>query len=502
MQAAHAPSMNVAATASVSSAALAVFVGLLSGRISDAPGARDQRRFWVIALSSAAYSLCNLVTTTEASADLVLPFGRVQAAMGLVQVWGWVWYSQAFVQHRPRRAERLASLALLAGAAAVLVPDLVLSGPVVDRRYPALGAVYHQVSTTMFGSLLLAATVLGTVPILIRFLRAWRAGVPHAAILAGAFATLVLLGANDALVVTRVIDTPYLLDLGFAAPVLAVAWVITDRFVESSRALDRLQGRLALEVEARTKDLASALGALNQVEKLAALGQFASGVAHEVNSPASVVTANLRYLRDACRAGALPHDGSEVVEDALQAMGRINDLVRKLVDAGRVAAAPVAPAAVRVAEAVSSAVASLRARLPPSISLSLDVPADLSVRARSEPVVQVLEHLLSNAVEAIPAGRPGRIEIRARSGDGVVRIAVVDDGVGMAPEVLRRALEPFFTTHPPGHGAGLGLSVARGLVEAHGGSLSLESTPGIGTTAAVELPEAEGPPAPTPPPDA
>jgi signal transduction histidine kinase len=490
--------MNVAATASLSSAAIAMLVGLLSRRISHAPGTRDQRRFWVIAFSSAAYGLCNLVTTVGGSRELVVAVSAVQLAMALVQVWGWIRYSQAVVQRRPGRLERVGSALLLAAAASALVPGLALDGRVVPRPYPMLGAVYHEASTTAFGSLLLAATFAGTLAVLVRFLRAWRAGLPYAGTLAAAFATVVVLGGNDALAAARVLDAPYLLDLGFAAPVLAVGWVITDRFVQSSRALEQLQGRLAHEVEARTNDLAHALGALNQAEKLAALGQFASGVAHEVNSPASVVTANLRYLEEACRAGGFPPDGAEVVADALGAMRRINDLVRKLVDAGRVAARPAAPTAVRVAEVASSAATQILPRLPPSISLSVNVPEDLHVRARRESLAQVLDHLLANAVEAIPEGRAGSIEIRAARGGGGICIEVADDGVGMAPEVLRRAVEPFFTTRP-GQGAGLGLPVARGLVEALGGALSLRSAPGAGTTAAVELPEA-APPAPTPPP--
>ncbi len=102
--------------------------------------------------------------------------------------------------------------------------------------------------------------------------------------------------------------------------------------------------------------------------------------------------------------------------------------------------------------------------------------------------------LLLVTVEAMPEERAGRILVRAERLHDSVRISVVDDGVGMAPEVLRRAFEPFFTTRRAGHGMGLGLSVARGLVEGHGGTMWLESEPGVGTAAHVNLPDAPSQP--------
>jgi signal transduction histidine kinase len=268
-----------------------------------------------------------------------------------------------------------------------------------------------------------------------------------------------------------------------------MGWVITSRFVASARELDALRRALLAEVEARTKDLATALDALHQQEKLAALGQFASGVAHQVNSPAAVVVTSLRYLADSSAAGRFPPDGAEVIDDALAAMKKINDLVRKLVDAGRVAAVPGGVSTVPVAELVARAAAEARARGAGRIAVVEEAAPELAIRARRESLEQVISILLANAVEAIPADRPGRVELRGTRAGGRVRISVRDDGAGMAPEVVRRAFDPFFTTKPAG-GAGLGLPVARAIVEAIGGTIHLESAPGQGTTATVELPDA------------
>ena len=135
--------------------------------------------------------------------------------------------------------------------------------------------------------------------------------------------------------------------------------------------------------------------------------------------------------------------------------------------------------------------ADARARLPERIALCAEVPRGLHVRARVEALEQVLQSLLSNAADAVPLGRAGRIEVRAEQRAGGIRISVADDGVGMSKEVLERAFEPFFTTKPVEAGTGLGLPVSRGIVEVHGGTLWLESVPGQGTTAVLILPESQ-----------
>jgi signal transduction histidine kinase len=194
-------------------------------------------------------------------------------------------------------------------------------------------------------------------------------------------------------------------------------------------------------------------------------------------------------------AESLPGDGEvrEVVDDSMQAIQRINDLVRRLADAGWIASASRAPTAVDLGGLVERVLAQARPRLPGRMTVDASVPARLMVWARPEVLEQVLQTLLANAVDAVPAQRAGRIEIRAEQRPTGIRLTVTDDGVGMRPEVLERAFEPFFTTKPAGQGNGLGLSVSRGIVEVHGGALWLESTPERGTTAVVVLPERKPP---------
>jgi signal transduction histidine kinase len=482
--------MNAAAAIAIAAAALSFGVGLVSRRISRAPGSGDQRWFAVVAFASSAYSLCNLGTTLALSPAAVIWLSRVQVASVMVNQWAWIQYSNAYLGRGTRGWERTASVLLLGGALFCLVPGAVFGDVIVDRPYPPLGVVYRQVLTTPAGDAAMGLLVVAALLLLVRFARAAWAGVAHARLVTASFALFVGFGVVDALATAETkLDLPFLLDSGIAIPVVAMGWVITSRFVASANELDRLRRALQLEVDARTRDLATALDALHQAEKLAALGQFANGVAHEVNSPAAVVATSLRYLADSSAAGRFPPDGAEVMDDALAAMKRINDLVRKLVDAGRVAAVPGGVSSVPVADLVAKAAADARARGGARIAVSEVAPEGLAVRVRRESLEQVMSILVANATEAVPRDRGGRVEVRAERAGSTVRISVRDDGAGMAPEVLRRAFDPFFTTKPPGSGSGLGLPVARGIVEANGGSLRLESVPGGGTTAIVELPE-------------
>ncbi len=480
--------MNVAAAIAIASASLSFGVGLVSLRISRAPGSGDQRWFSIVAFSSAAYSVCNLGTTLALSAPVVVWTSRLEVALVAVSLWAWVHYSNAFLGRGERAWERTAARVVLAAGAVCLVPGVAFRDAVVDRPYPPLGVVYRQALTTPAADAFMAALVLAALLLLVRFAQAASARLANARVVAASFGAFVVFGAVDALA-TAGADLPFALDSGVAIPVLAMGWVITSRFVASANELDALRASALAEVEARTKDLATALDALHQSEKLAALGQFANGVAHEVNSPAAVVATSLRYLADASAAGRFPPDGAEVIADALAAMKRINDLVRKLVDAGRVAAVPGGLSVIAAADLVGKVAADARARAGERIAIVEAAPQGLAVRARRESIEQVLSLLVANAIDAIPRGQRGRIEIGAERVGDRLRISVRDDGAGMTPEVLRRAFDPFFTTKPDGAGAGLGLPVARGIVEANGGTVWLESRPGAGATAFIELPD-------------
>ena len=125
------------------------------------------------------------------------------------------------------------------------------------------------------------------------------------------------------------------------------------------------------------------------------------------------------------------------------------------------------------------------------IELLLEVAPDLPrVGADRAQLEQALLNLVSNAVDAMPSG--GRLKLAARRHDSGVTLVVADSGDGILAEDLPRVFDPLYTTKPPGKGTGLGLAIVREVVEAHGGSVELESRPGEGTTALVCLPAAAG----------
>ena len=104
---------------------------------------------------------------------------------------------------------------------------------------------------------------------------------------------------------------------------------------------------------------------------------------------------------------------------------------------------------------------------------------------------QVVVNLVSNAIKSVPEERRADVRIRVSAGaPGRTRIEVSDDGAGMTPEVMKHVFDPFFTTRAVGQGMGLGLSISHAIVTAHGGTITVESEPGKGSTFRVELPSA------------
>jgi two-component system sensor histidine kinase HydH len=216
-----------------------------------------------------------------------------------------------------------------------------------------------------------------------------------------------------------------------------------------------------------------------QVEKMAVLGEFATGVAHEVRNPLATIKLSVQALErrepDAKRRALL--------QDVEGEIDRLNRVVGDLLDYGR--PAPGEPQHVEVRRLFDKAVA-LTASLAEtrSIMVSTDRDSRLSLYASPDQVIQCLVNLLANATEACMPG--GTVQLQAYRQGACIRIEVTDDGCGMTEDVRQRVTEPFFTTRASG--TGLGLSITRQLVLLNKGEVRIDSQPDKGTRVSLLLP--------------
>ncbi len=248
-------------------------------------------------------------------------------------------------------------------------------------------------------------------------------------------------------------------------------------------------GGVVLLVEDLTDERALAAQVAHQ-ERLASIGRLAAGVAHEVGNPLTGVKLTAANLR---RELTDP-DVRARLDLILGAGDRIDRIVRALVGyahAGDAARGPRGPVA--LAPLVADAVTLTRlSKAGKQLELRAEVPPTLAVTGDRPQLEQVIVNLLANAGDASSLG--GEVTVTARAAGDQVIIEVIDRGAGMTPEVAARALDPFFTTKPPGEGTGLGLSQVYGFARQSGGSVEIESVVGQGSTVSLLLPVVEADP--------
>jgi signal transduction histidine kinase len=264
-----------------------------------------------------------------------------------------------------------------------------------------------------------------------------------------------------------------------------VTWLVVVWFGLSFALLGFLLGD-AIETRRRERATAAALDAARaraaQSEKLAALGQLAAAIAHEVRNPLAVVRSAAQGLGETLPPSDA--DGHRAASFIVTEVDRLASVAGSLLAFARPIQLDTRPTAIPdvIARAVTLAAHDITTK---RVRLERDEAADLPlVQADGDLVCQVLVGLLSNAAAATPAG--GRVVVHARAANGTVELAVADSGAGVAPELRGRVFEPFFTTRPGG--TGLGLAVARQIVEAHGGSIDVGDRPGGGACFTVKLP--------------
>ena len=240
---------------------------------------------------------------------------------------------------------------------------------------------------------------------------------------------------------------------------------------------------------------------LRQSQKMQAIGTLAGGIAHDFNNILSAIIGNAELLRmDLPPARAF----QDSLASILKASERARILVRHILSFSRSEEPDRQPMVLM--PVITEALELIRASVPVTIDIQSDLQnTQLRVLANATQIHQILMNLCANASQAM-RGAPGRIELAkrvvqvdaatARANPGLhpgryIMVSVSDNGCGMDPQTLERIFEPFFTTKGPGEGTGLGLAVVHGIMQSHGGAITVASTLGQGTTFQLYFPAIE-----------
>jgi signal transduction histidine kinase len=240
-----------------------------------------------------------------------------------------------------------------------------------------------------------------------------------------------------------------------------------------------------IRAQLRLRDLSQQLA---QAQKMSMLGTLAAGLAHEVRNPVNAILNSLPVVRKALARGgngdASVAAANELLEIIAEGATRIDGIVGDLLHFSHLDQAEVKSWDPR---AGIETTLGLLAHRTAEITVHREHLFEGTIEGRPGQLNQVLMNLLDNAARA--AGPGGAVWVRCQRDAAGIRITVRDNGPGIPPEILSRIFDPFFTTREVGQGTGLGLHLARQIVEAHGGTIAASSVPGKGATFTVWLPE-------------
>jgi PAS domain S-box-containing protein len=246
------------------------------------------------------------------------------------------------------------------------------------------------------------------------------------------------------------------------------------------------------------RELEALRGRLVVSGRLAAVGELAAGIAHEINNPLAYVRANLSLLRqhweslgtELEKSGAsgtcdeLIAEGAEMIDESLEGVDRASAIVRDvkgLAHAGR---------GERTMADLNELLDGVLRMASPQLRVTASVEKQYGllplIACAPQELQQVFLNLVLNASQSI--SDRGKIQVRTEAQNRSVMVWIEDDGCGVDPDLLERIFDPFFTTKPVGEGTGLGLGIAHEIVRKHGGEIAIDSKPGRGTVVGVRLP--------------
>lgn len=226
---------------------------------------------------------------------------------------------------------------------------------------------------------------------------------------------------------------------------------------------------------------------ISQSEKLVSLGTMISGVAHQLNNPLSNISTSSQILHEEIDEADIRYK-RELLRQIDEQVDRAKSMVHSLLEYSR--KKEFKSKELTLSILVDETIRLIQGDIPSNVEVKARIPDTICITMDKQRMEQAFLNIIKNAIDAIPDESEGRIVITAEEdiGNRIAEIRIEDTGIGIEPENLKRIFEPFFTTKDDEEGSGLGLFVAREIIEEHGGFIEVKSTPGQGTAFLIKLP--------------
>jgi signal transduction histidine kinase len=458
--------LNLATTISFSAAATCFSLAVLGGYLGRAPASRHFVYAAAAGFAAAMYCITDAILAGRMSTEVTVWVGR--ASMTAVSLHGsaWLAFLAAWDRRKLSRFERALITACGLVALLSLVPELAVKSTVTDR-VSVLGMTYRDPDPGPLAAPVIGVTYITQLVAAASALRMSRSN-SKAFVVALALALICVSSFLDALSALRVIALPYLTDPALALAILSIGSVVVGDARESA---------------VKSAELERARVVLAERENLAAVGQLAAVVAHEVRNPVAIIFSALATLQRTQRDDEEGKLLGIVGEEA----ERLKQLVTRLLDAVRPFELQYSrhPAAQLLTGAIAQVTAG--AGVPAAQVELVNAPAD-EVECDEVLLGQAISNLVQNALVADGRTAPVRVQasVDRSSRPPMLRIEVADDGNGVPADVRPRLFTPFFTTRATG--TGLGLALVKRIAGAHGGTVDYEPPAVRGASFVLRVP--------------
>jgi signal transduction histidine kinase len=441
--------LNLATTLSFCAAATCLSLAVLGAYLGRGAASRHFVYAAMAGVAAAAYCVTDAVLAGRMSLPVTVWVGRASMLAVAVHGSAWLAFLAAWDRRPLSRFERMLILASAIVAALSLVPELAVKTSVTERVSAALGVTYRDPDPGPLASPIILVIYVQQVTAALAALRMSRSN-PKALVVALGLGLICISSFLDGLTSLRITDLPYMSDPALALAILSIGSVVVADAAESAT---------------KSAELERARVVLAERENLAAVGQLAAVVAHEVRNPVAIIFSALASLQRGERGeedGKLLGIVGEEAERLKQLVTRLLDAVRPFeLQYSRQAASKVVRAA--VTQVTASAGVS-----PTEVEL-VSAPAD-EVECDEILLGQAIANLVQNALVAEGRTSPVRVTVSVElEHQPMLRVEVADDGNGVSLEARPRLFTPFFTTRATG--TGLGLALVKRIAEAHGGAV-------------------------------